>query len=108
MRPILALALAAAALAAPSAHAATAATRSCGGAAAIDEKVSKIAATGTTCTAARRVVRAWLRSEECFSGQAEDCDALGYTCTERETSRAYVSAIACRRGAHRVTWRVEA
>jgi hypothetical protein len=104
MARALALLVVAAALPVLAPAAAPAAARRCPGVAdGTGGPADRVRASGTTCRAATTVIHSWQASDECYSGQAEDCSILRYRCVER--SSGLVSHITCRRGKRAVTWR---
>ena len=105
--PVLILTLATLApAAAPSA--APAAERRCKGMVVDGNRISRLRAVGVGCLTARRVARAWVRSEDCNAliGNPEDCTVRRYRCTMADSG--FGTAVTCRRPSRRVRFRVDA
>lgn len=70
-------------------------------------EVTRVRATGATCTDAGRLARAWVRSEDCnpTTGGPEECSLRRSTCTNTE-GPGYALTVVCRRASRRVSFRV--
>ncbi len=70
-------------------------------------EITRLRAMGLGCADARRVARAWVRSEDCNPaiGNPEDCTVRRYRCA-RTSGPGFGDTIACRRPGRRVGFRV--
>ena len=87
--------------------AAEAAAKRCGGLTESGQQVTVLRATGVGCTNARRLARAWVRSDECNPtvGNPEECIVRRYRCTTTH-GPGFSTTVVCRRSGRRVSFRV--
>ncbi len=90
-----------------SSSAAPVSAASCSGFAVDGLEITSLKATGLSCADARRVARAWVRSEDCNPtiGGPEECTTRRYRCRSTE-GPGFKTTIACRRSGRRVGFRV--
>ncbi len=70
-------------------------------------EITRLRAMGLGCADARRVARAWVRSEECGDiGNPEECTVRRYLCT-RSSGPGFGETVVCRRSSRRVSFRAD-